>query len=198
LLVERIGNIAKRGESLDEGAQDGGIRSLDDQGEISSQYRGGLPWGDRKVSVKIILLSIAIIMLWTVPHVSAQEREMILPVPQSAYSQAVKVKGGTLVFLSGVGPVDEKGALLAAGDYRGQVNATWENMRRIMAKVGGSLDDIVTMTVYTTERRWGEIFTDMRKEVFKTGYPSSAFMEARKLKTPGAMIEIQAIAVLKD
>ena len=38
----------------------------------------------------------------------------------------------------------------------------------------------------------------MRKEVFKTGYPSSAFMEARKLKTPGAMIEIQAIAVLKD
>jgi enamine deaminase RidA (YjgF/YER057c/UK114 family) len=148
--------------------------------------------------MKTILLSIAIIMLWTVPYVSAQEREIILPVPQSAYSQAVKVKGGTLVFLSGVGPVDEKGTLLATGDYRGQVNATWENMRRIMAKVGGSLDDIVTMTVYTTERRWGEIFTDMRKEVFKTGYPSSAFMEARKLKTPGAMIEIQAIAVLKD
>lgn len=67
-----------------------------------------------------------------------------------------------------------------------------------MAKVGGSLDDIVTMTVYTTERRWGEIFTDMRKEVFTTGFPSSAFMEARKLKTPGAMIEIQAIAVVKE
>ena len=65
-------------------------------------------------------------------------------------------------------------------------------------RVGGSVDDIVTMTVYTTERRWGEIFTDMRKEVFKTGYPSSAFMEARKLKTPGAMIEIQAIAVVKE
>jgi enamine deaminase RidA (YjgF/YER057c/UK114 family) len=128
----------------------------------------------------------------------AQEREMILPVPQSAYSQAVKVKGGTLVFLSGVGPADEKGALAAPGDYAGQVRATWENMRRVMAKAGGSLDDIVTMTVYTTERRWGEIFTDMRKEVFKTGYPSRAFMEARKLKTPGAMIEIQAIAVVKE
>lgn len=49
----------------------------------------------------------------------AQEREMIIPVPQSAYSQAVKVKGGTLVFLSGVGPVDEKGVLQAPGDYRG-------------------------------------------------------------------------------
>ena len=128
----------------------------------------------------------------------AQEREMILPVPQSAYSQAVKVKGGTLVFLSGVGPTDEKGVLRAPGDYRGQVHATWEHMRRIMARVGGSVNDIVTMTVYTTERRWGEIFTDMRKEVFTTGFPSSAFMEARKLMTPGAMIEIQAIAVVKE
>ena len=128
----------------------------------------------------------------------AQEREMIIPVPQSAYSQAVKVKGGTLLFLSGVGPGDERGVVAAPGDFAGQVRATWENMRRIMAKAGGSLDDIVTMTVYTTERRWGEMFTDMRKDVFKTGYPSSAFVEARKLRTPGAFLEIQAIAVLKE
>jgi 2-iminobutanoate/2-iminopropanoate deaminase len=146
---------------------------------------------------RLITLTI-LIALYLAAGLRAQEREMILPVPQSAYSQGVKVKGGTLVFLSGVGPVDEKGVLHAPGDYRGQVHATWEHMRRIMAKAGGSVEDIVTMTVYTTERRWGEIFTDMRKEVFKTGYPSSAFMEARKLRTPGAMLEIQAIAVLKD
>jgi len=145
-----------------------------------------------------ITITIALPIATPAPSGFAQEREMILPVPQSAYSQAVKVKGGTLVFLSGVGPVDDKGVLAAPGDYAGQVRATWENMRRAMARAGGTLDDIVTMTVYTTERRWGEIFTDMRKEVFKIGYPSSAFMEARKLKTPGAMIEIQAIAVLKE
>ncbi|HMF49426.1 MAG TPA: hypothetical protein VK603_12325, partial [Candidatus Saccharimonadales bacterium] len=67
--------------------------------------------------MKKIFRSAAIFILWAAPHVSAQEREMILPVPQSAYSQAVKVKGGTLVFLSGVGPVDEQGALQAPGDY---------------------------------------------------------------------------------
>ena len=143
------------------------------------------------------LFSFLVLVAVAVP-VRAQEREMIIPVPQSAYSQAVKIKGGTLVFLSGVGPADDKGVLVAPGDFPGQVRATWENMRRVLAKVGGSLEDIVTMTVYTTERRWGEIFTDMRKEVFKTGYPSSAFMEARKLKTPGALLEIQAIAVLKE
>ena len=145
---------------------------------------------------RIFLWALAVSIL--AGSTSAQEREMIIPVPQSAYSQAVKIKGGTLVFLSGVGPTDENGMLVSPGDFPGQVQATWENMRRVLAKAGGSLDDVVTMTVYTTERRWGEIFTDMRKEVFKTGYPSSAFMEARKLKTPGALLEIQAIAVLKE
>ena len=145
---------------------------------------------------RIIVSGLAVFIL--AGSTLAQEREMIIPVPQSAYSQAVKIKGGTQVFLSGIGPVDEKGVLAAPGDFPGQVRATWENLRRVLAKAGGSPDDIVTMTVYTTERRWGEIFTDMRKEVFKTGYPSSAFMEARKFKTPGALLEIQAIAVLKE
>lgn len=54
--------------------------------------------------------------------------------------------------------------LVAPGDYARQVRPTWEHMRRALAKPGGSLEDIVTMTVYTTERRWG--FTDMRKEAF--------------------------------
>ena len=148
--------------------------------------------------MKWLSLLIAILLACLSRPAFAQERQMILPVPQSAYSQAVKIKGGTLVFLSGLGPADEKGVLAAPGDFPGQVRATWENMRRILAKAGGSLDDIVTMTVYTTERRWGDVFTDMRKEVFKTGYPSSAFVEARKLKTPGALLEIQAIAVLKE
>lgn len=148
--------------------------------------------------MKRLSLLIAILITCLSRPAFAQEREMIIPVPQSAYSQAVKIRGGILVFLSGVGPADDKGVLAAPGDFPGQVRATWENMRRVLAKAGGSLDDIVTMTVYTTERRWGEIFTNMRKDVFKTGYPSSAFMEARKLKTPGALLEIQAIAVLKE
>lgn len=128
----------------------------------------------------------------------AQEREMIIPVPESAYSQAVKVRGGSLLFISGIGPADEAGRLVAPGDIAGQIRQTWDNLRYVLEKAGGTVDDVVTMTVYTTERRWGRVFTEMRKDVFKKGYPSSAFVEARKLRTPGALIEIQAIAVIKD
>ena len=62
--------------------------------------------------------------------------------------------------------------LVISRDSAGHVGETCA----ALAKANCSVDDIVTMTVYTTERRWGEIFTDMRKEVFKTGYPSSAFV----------------------
>jgi 2-iminobutanoate/2-iminopropanoate deaminase len=126
---------------------------------------------------------------------AAVEREKIMPVPQSAYSAAVKTKGGTLVFLGGIGPTNDKGEL-AATDFVGQVEQTWRNIDRAMAAAGGTREDIVTMTVYTTERRWNTVFTGMRRDFFKEGYPSSAFVEVRKLKTPGAFVEIRAIALL--
>ena len=77
----------------------------------------------------------------------AQQREMILPVSQSAYSQAVKIKGGTLVFLSGVGPADEKGVLRCPwGLSRTGASDVGEHAPRSCESPGGSVDDIVTMT----------------------------------------------------
>jgi enamine deaminase RidA (YjgF/YER057c/UK114 family) len=128
----------------------------------------------------------------------AQDRqvEMIGPVAASAYSAAVKTKGGTLVFLASMEPVDEQGNLVAPGDFAGQTTQVWKNMDHALKLAGGSLDDVVTMTVFTTERRWSDQFTGMRKAVFKKGFPSSAFMEAAKLRTPGAFVAIRAIAVI--
>ena len=37
-------------------------------------------------------------------------------------------RGGTLAFLSGVGTTDERGALIAPGDFPGQVRATWDRV----------------------------------------------------------------------
>jgi 2-iminobutanoate/2-iminopropanoate deaminase len=129
---------------------------------------------------------------------AAQERQNIGPVPKSAYSAAVKVTGGTYVFLGGIEPVDEKGNLVAPGDFEGQVRQVWKNLEHAMKLAGGTSEDVVTMTVFTTERRWNTIFTGMRRDYFKQGFPSSAFVEARKLKTPGSLLTIRAIAMVKD
>jgi 2-iminobutanoate/2-iminopropanoate deaminase len=91
---------------------------------------------------------------------------MISPVSESAYSKAVMAQYGTFLFISGQESIDEHGTLIAPGDFAGQIEQVWNNMRAILQKAGGELDDIATMTVYTTERRWGRQFTGGRKESF--------------------------------
>jgi 2-iminobutanoate/2-iminopropanoate deaminase len=124
--------------------------------------------------------------------------EFVSPVAESAYSKAVKAKPGCLLFISGLEPLDASGKLVAPGDFAGQIRQVWKNMRAILAKAGGDLAKVATMTVYTTERRWGREFTAARKEIFQAGFPASAFVEARKLRTPGALLQIPAIAVLDE
>src|SRR5262245_65977624 len=97
---------------------------------------------------QIILCGLAVFIL--VGSALAQEREMIIPVPQSAYSQAVKIKGGTLVFLSGVGPADEKGVLAAPVVFLGRWGVRGEKWGVVWGKAGGMWRVLVRFTVRDT------------------------------------------------
>ena len=113
-----------------------------------------------------------------------------------SYSRAVKVKNGTTVYLAGVGgAVDANGNSLA-GNFKAQVQTVFERLRQVMADVGGSLDDITTMTVFITDARFGDQFVEIRKEYFTKGYPCSALITVESLARPEMLVEIQGIAVL--
>ena len=72
-----------------------------------------------------------------------------------------------------------------------------ERIHQTLAKAGGKLDDIVTMTVFITDMANGTRFTQLRKEFFKQDhYPASALIGIKELARPEMMVEIQAIAVL--
>ena len=117
---------------------------------------------------------------------------------ERGYSQAVKLKGGTTVYLAGVGAsTDETGRSLA-GDFEGQVRATFQQIRQTLERAGGSLDDIVTMTVFIKDMHYGTRFTQIRREHFTRGFPCSAMIGIDNLARPEMMVEIQAIAVLDD
>lgn len=53
-----------------------------------------------------------------------------------AFSSAVKVTGGTLVFLAGVTAVDGERRLVGPGDSDRQVEQVWENMRLTLEQAG--------------------------------------------------------------
>ena len=118
---------------------------------------------------------------------------------ERAYSPAVKVTGGTTVYLAGYGAFQDEAGKSYAGDIDGQVRLSFERIRQTLERAGGKLDDIVTMTVFITDMANGTRFTQLRKEFFKEGrYPASALIGIKALARPEMMIEIQAIAVLES
>ncbi len=116
---------------------------------------------------------------------------------ERAYSPAVKVTGGTTIYLAGhTGYQDDRGETYP-GDFDAQVRTAFERMRKTLQAAGGKLEDIVTMTVFITDMANGTRFTQLRKELFREDhYPASALIGIKDLARPEMMIEIQAIAVV--
>src|SRR5262245_5537346 len=114
-----------------------------------------------------------------------------------SYSRAVKVTGGTTIYLAGVGGQTDAQGKSLAGNFPAQVHRTFERMRENLAQAGGTLDDVVTMTVFITDARYGDQFVELRKQYFTRGFPGSALITVRGLARPEMLIEIQAIAVVE-
>ena len=115
---------------------------------------------------------------------------------QRGYSEAVITEGGRTVWLAGQNAtVDDAGKSLA-GDFEGQVRQLFKNLDRTLQKAGGKLSDMVQMTVFITDVRYGDRLTQIRREVFGDNFPGSALITITALAVPDAKIEIQGYAVV--
>jgi 2-iminobutanoate/2-iminopropanoate deaminase len=113
-----------------------------------------------------------------------------------AYSQAVVTEGGRIVWLAGqVGTADASGKSLA-GDFDGQVREVFSRLGQTLEQAGATLADMVTMTVFITDARYGDRFTQLRKEIFGDNFPASALITVAGLARPEILVEVQGIAVL--
>src|SRR6185369_13787602 len=118
-------------------------------------------------------------------------------VRKSVYHHYIRVDNPTsLIFLSGQLARDADGNLVGAGDMAEQTRQCIRNMRTVLESAGGTLDDIVSIVVYTTDiRRFKEIVA-ARSEFFIAKLPTSTIVEENHLADPGLLIEFQAIAAL--
>jgi 2-iminobutanoate/2-iminopropanoate deaminase len=115
---------------------------------------------------------------------------------QRGYSQAVITEGGRIVWLAGqTATVDDNGRSLA-GDLEGQVRQLFKNLDRTLQQAGGKLSDMVQMTVFITDVRYGDRLTQIRREVFGDNFPGSALITISALAVPDAKVEIQGYAVI--
>jgi enamine deaminase RidA (YjgF/YER057c/UK114 family) len=113
-----------------------------------------------------------------------------------AYSQAVITEGGRIVWLAGQVAFQDAAGKSLAGDFDGQVREIFRLLGVTLAEAGGSLGDMVTMTVFITDNRHGDRLTELRKEIFSGDFPASALITVRALARPEMLVEVQGVAVV--
>jgi 2-iminobutanoate/2-iminopropanoate deaminase len=115
------------------------------------------------------------------------------PGARRAYSHGVRV--GNLLFLAGQTGQDAE-PRPGVGRFEAQTRRVFERMRLILEAAGGSLDNLVTMTVFVTDMRYGDEFVRLRGEILQRDFPASALIGISQLAAQDALLEIQAVAAL--
>jgi 2-iminobutanoate/2-iminopropanoate deaminase len=114
--------------------------------------------------------------------------------PISHYTDAVRA--GDLPFVSGIVPVDARGALVGGGDVVEQARQVFRNLADVLAAGGAGPRDVVKVTVFLTDVDDRPRINPVRAEFFGATRPASTLVEVSRLAVPGARIEVEAVAVL--
>jgi len=116
-----------------------------------------------------------------------------------AFSPAVVSEGGRTVYLAGQTTLTDESGANIAGNFEAQARTIFKLLDKTLQRAGGSLKNMVTMTVFITDVRNGDRFVEIRKETFPDGnFPASALITVSGLARPGMLIEIQGIGVIGD
>lgn len=145
-----------------------------------------------------VVLSLSLAFLATTP-LHARDYLKAERAQSRGYTPGVVTEGGKIVWVSGqIGLVDEQGKSMA-GDFEGQARVAFRAMDAVVKRAGGSIKDVVTITVYLVDPRLLEPLMPIRREFWPDGnFPASTTITVHSLPAVGMMLEISAVAVIGD
>ena len=109
------------------------------------------------------------------------------------YSQGVQA--GNLVFLSGQIPLVPATMEIVDGDFERRTRQVFDNLRAVAEAAGGSMDQIVKLTIYLTDLGNFGTVNEIMTEYFSEPYPARAALGVAALPK-NADIEAEAILAL--
>src|SRR3982750_2592649 len=116
-----------------------------------------------------------------------------------AFSPGVITEGGRMVWVAGQTATRDNAGNDIANNFEAQVKQVFSQIDTVLKRAGGSLANVVSMTVFIKESRSGDRFVEMRKDMFQNGnYPGSALITVTNFARPGIEIEIQAAGLIWD
>ena len=102
-----------------------------------------------------------------------------------------------LVFTSGQIPLDPKTGEIVQGGIEAQTRQVFANLAAVLESAGSSLEDMIKTTCFLDDISDFNTVNEIYATYFPSGiYPSRSAFEVAKLPK-GALIEIEAVAVIK-
>ena len=117
------------------------------------------------------------------------------PAAVGPYSQAVSVAAGKLVFLSGQIGLEPGTGELVSENFEGQVRQSFANMQAVIEAAGGTLDNIVKLTLFLTDLSKFASANAIMAEIIPQPYPARSTLGVASLPK-GAQFEVEAILAL--
>jgi len=119
----------------------------------------------------------------------------------SGFSHAVSAPAGRMVFLAGQIGMDRDGKVVDGGIVP-QFEQALANLLAALAAAGGQPADLASLTVYLTDledyQAHGKDIGAVWRRLAGPEYPAMAGVGVTRLWLPGALVEIQGVAVVNQ
>jgi enamine deaminase RidA (YjgF/YER057c/UK114 family) len=114
------------------------------------------------------------------------------------YSHAVRM--GNLLFVAGQVAQNKAGEIVGKGDALAQTHQIFQNLKDVLEACGSSLELVGKITVFTTSLDYRPAIAEARNKAYEgiPHKPASTFLVISSLATPDYLVEIEAVALLKD
>ncbi len=119
--------------------------------------------------------------------------------PPKGYSNGLLLTGSRTLCISGQIGWDERGNLVSGG-FAAQFRQALANVRAVVEAAGGEVGQIGRLTIFVTDKQM--YMAELKqvgagyREVFARHYPAMSLIEVKGLLEPGALVEIEATAIL--
>jgi len=124
-------------------------------------------------------------------------RQAIVPTdvhPTAGYAHAWKV--GNTIYCAGQVAMALDRSIVGVGDFEAQCVQAYENLKRVLAAAGATMDDVVKTTTFITDLAHLPILRAVRPRFLGDPGPAGTLLVVKSLASLDYLIEIEAIAVV--
>src|SRR5690625_986903 len=103
---------------------------------------------------------------------------------------------GDSLYLSGFTSRSNDGTTILGKNGYEQAKVIFQKMKHLIEAAGGTMNDMVTLTIFVTDIAENEGVWKARQEFFSDDFPACALVEIKGLANPSIFVEIQGQARL--